>query len=89
MSERQPTCTFTRTIHVRIRGEKDGSDPYRIRKDGGLVGRFLAWCSEQRIATAESGGVCGGGEYSGNFSAANAARIATWLVEQGASEVPT
>jgi hypothetical protein len=78
-----PKVTFEMipVVCVTIKGEIVDGD---VRKDGGLVRRFLRFQLDGGVYTQIPGGFSGAGAYCGFFSAENAKRIEKWLLEQGA-----
>jgi len=98
MSKHQPVveADFTAPlVRIELCGERNhepGHDPVlgplpRCPDDGGLVGRFLDFLREANISRAVRGGMSGGGEYVGYFTASDAQRIREWLDEQPQVEI--
>jgi len=75
------TSEITPVVCVTIKGE--GGDGPRVRKDDGLVLRFVEFIHDNGIYPAMQGGYSGAGSYCGFFSAENAEIIRGWLREQG------
>lgn len=87
MSKTKPTVAFAATpiIWIQIRGERDEKDPRRLRADDGLVARFLAWVSSERMFST-LGGTSSPGYYSGGWAPDDAERVVEWLRKEGAKQ---
>lgn len=83
----QPAVTFEHAsiVYFRILGQKhEDESSLRVRDDGGLVVRFMAWMGEHGVTAAVTSS-CGGGLWTGGFFPADALKVRAWLLEQGAS----
>ena len=80
-----PKVTFstTPTVCVTVYGEGERGIPKALN-DGGLISRLLKFISDEKLHTIIRGGMSGAGCYCGFHSAEDAAKIACWLVKQGA-----
>jgi hypothetical protein len=80
-----PVVTFglTPVVEVKVRGEE--RDPY-CPDDGGLVCKLMQWLWDEQIFSTPGGGVTGGGVYIAKHWPSDAAKIKTWLLENGVVE---
>lgn len=71
-------------IRIEINGENQGD--FKVRKDDGLVSKFLEWAFRENLWSAR-GGMSGGGRHVGFYLPEDEAKIRAWLKENDVEEV--